>query len=530
MYTFRSFLLFLALTAICSLSSRAATVSGSVKGPGGDPFMGAFVQAKNQLNNMLYSVLSDERGQYGIERLPAGSYQIQVRAVGYKTEPQSGVKLASDQNVSFDFALQPGTVRWSDISLYQGRRLLPEGKGKDALMSNCMVCHGFQNVMSLTPRTEAGWRDRINYMRKAMWWQLPRFDDEKADAVVSYLSHMFGNDPTAPRSPADVPGYKDTFRTFSEEATNIAYVEYDVSGSKGLPWSATPDKDGNLWMPYYGRGNEVARLNPNTAEVKHFLLPFEDSAGVHSSVPISDGTVWFTEFALNRIAHLDPQTGKMNEYQDSGDVPGERPSKHTARVDANGNVWTSGSPVTKFDPKTGKYTHFMDAPSSYGITFDKDGNVWFCVLKTDGTIGRIDATSGKVTHYSPPTHGMPQRLDLDSNGIVYFSERQGHKVGRFDPKTETFKEYPLPGPAGSPYAIAVDRDDTVWYNSNDQDTIGHLDPKTGKIVEYPFPHSDGLMREFFLDSQGRMWYATPTNNRVGYFYLTGTQTNTRARN
>ena len=290
MCSFRSSLALFALIAAGSVCARAATVAGTVKGPGGDPYMGAFVQAKNQLNNVLYSVLSDKQGHYRIERLPAGSYQIQIRAVGYKAEPQSGVKLDSDQNVSLDFALQPGTVRWSDISLSQGRKLLPDGQGKDALMSNCMVCHGFQNVMSLTHRTEAGWRDRINYMRKAMWWQLPRFDDEKADAVVSYLSHMFGNDPTAPRSPADVPGYKDTVRSFSEEAMNIAYVEYDVSGSKGLPWSATPDKDGNLWMPYYGRGNEVARLNPNTAEVKHFLLPFEDSAGVHSSVPTPDGT------------------------------------------------------------------------------------------------------------------------------------------------------------------------------------------------------------------------------------------------
>ena len=40
---------------------------------------------------------------------------------------------------------------------------------------------------------------------------------------------------------------------------NIVYVEYDVSGSKGLPWSASPDKDGNFWIPYYGRGNEVAQ-------------------------------------------------------------------------------------------------------------------------------------------------------------------------------------------------------------------------------------------------------------------------------
>src|SRR5437588_3252711 len=520
MCAFRSFLAFLALTAASSLSTRAASVTGTVKGPDGDPYMGAFVQAKNQPNNVLVSVLPDKQGRYRIDSLPAGSYQIQIRAIGCKAEPQSGVKLAGDQKASFDFAWQPGTVRWSDVSLYQGRKLLPEGKGKGALTSNCVVCNDCVNGMSSTPRTEAGWLYRINYMRMDMWWQLPRFDDDKDDAVVSYLSHMFGNDPTAPRSPADLPGYKETVRSFREEAMGIAYVEYDVSGSKGLPWSAAPDKDGNLWMPYYGRGNEVARLNPNTAEMKRFLLPFEESAGVHSSVPTPEGTVWFTEFALNRIAKLDPQTGKITEYQDSGDVPGERPSKHTARVDAQGNVWTSGSPVTEFDPKTGKFTHFMDAPSSYGITFDKEGNVWFCVLKTDGTIGKIDAKTGKVRHWSPPTHGMPQRLDLDSNGIVYFSERQGSKIGRFDPKTETFKEYPLPGPAGTPYAIAVDKDDTVWYNSNDQDTIGRLDPNTGKIVEYPFPQSDGLMREFFLDSHGRMWFASPTNNRVGYFYLT----------
>src|SRR5215469_8338752 len=167
--------------------SWGATVTGVVKGPGGGPYMGVFIQAKNQQNNMLFSVLSNMQGRYRIDNLPAGTYQIQIRAVGYQAEPRSGVKLAGDDNVSFDFALQPGTVRWTDISLDQGRKLLPEGRGKDALMSNCMVCHGFQNVMSLIPRTEAGWRDRINYMRRAMWWQLPRFDDEKAEAVVAYL-------------------------------------------------------------------------------------------------------------------------------------------------------------------------------------------------------------------------------------------------------------------------------------------------------------------------------------------------------
>jgi virginiamycin B lyase len=310
-------------------------------------------------------------------------------------------------------------------------------------------------------------------------------------------------------------------RPFSDDSMNIVYVEYDVSGSAGLPWSASPDKDGNFWIPYYGRGNEVARLNPNTGELTRFHLPFEETAGVHSVVRGPDGYVYFTEFALDRLVKMDPATGKMTEFQDNVVVPGERSDKHTVRVDAKGNLWSSGSPLSKYDQETGKFTHFMEVPSSYGITFDKDGNVWFCVLKKDGKIGRIDAKTEKVTQWSPPTQGTPQRLAIDSQGIVWFGERTGNKIGRFDPKTETFKEYPLPGPSASPYAIIVGKDNGIWYASTDQDLIGRLDPNTGKIVEYPFPHSEAMMREFFLDAQGRIWFATPTNNRVGYFYLAG---------
>jgi streptogramin lyase len=55
------------------------------------------------------------------------------------------------------------------------------------------------------------------------------------------------------------------------------------------------------------------------------------------------------------------------------------------------------------------------------------------------------------------------------------------------------------------------------------DVIGRLDPATGHVTEYPFPHSENTMREFFLDSQGRMWFASPANNKVGYFFLAGSE-------
>ena len=40
-----------------------------------------------------------------------------------------------------------------------------------------------------------------------------------------------------------------------------------------------------------------------------------------------------------------------------------------------------------------------------------------------------------LSKFYPPTKGKPQRLQVDSDGIVWFTERQGNKIGRLDPKT-----------------------------------------------------------------------------------------------
>src|SRR6185295_4718653 len=121
-----------------------------------------------------------------------------------------------------------------------------------------------------------------------------------------------------PQSPQDLPEYQSLVRSFTPRAMNIAYVEYDFGAPKGLgPWSAVEDKNGMFWIPYYGRGNEVVRLNPNTAELTRFPLSFAKTAGIHSAVPTADGNVWFTEAALGKIGSLNPQTKEIVEYQNS---------------------------------------------------------------------------------------------------------------------------------------------------------------------------------------------------------------------
>ena len=139
-------------------------------------------------------------------------------------------------------------------------------------------------------------------------------------------------------------------------------------------------------------------------------------------------------------------------------------------------------------------------------------------FRLDGPIVRI-TKEGQLKTFNSPTKGKPQRLELDKDGNVWFSQRQGNRLGKFDPKTEQFTEYPLPGPEASPYAIGVDRDGIVWYSSHEQDILGRFDPKTGDVIEYPYMHSEISMREFFTDSKGRMWYASSVNNKIGYWYM-----------
>ncbi len=144
---------------------------------------------------------------------------------------------------------------------------------------------------------------------------------------------------------------------------------------------------------------------------------------------------------------------KITEFQDAY-LPGKlgygAGSKHTLRFDPDGNVWSSGNPLTRFDRKTKKFTRFDDIPSTYDVKEDKDGNIWFTKPDT-GQIGRVDWKTLKVSLWSPPTpKSFPRRMQIDADGIVWFGEFNAGKIGRFDPKTEAFIEYPLPGPEPTP--------------------------------------------------------------------------------
>jgi len=173
-----------------------ATITGTVKGPDGAPFEGAFVQAQNTKTRMAFIVLTDSQGHYRVEKVPAGEYQLTSRATGYRGDPRPGVVLTADQDASFDFALQKAPIRWNELSIYQAETTAPASTGKDTLFAQCFVCHGFQTRMASARRDADGWQERVQYMRDAMHFSLSwRFDDKMATDVASFLNSSFGPTP-----------------------------------------------------------------------------------------------------------------------------------------------------------------------------------------------------------------------------------------------------------------------------------------------------------------------------------------------
>src|ERR1019366_4715052 len=139
---------------------------------------------------------------------------------------------------------------------------------------------------------------------------------------------------------------------------------------------------------------------------------------------------------------------KITEFDDGSN------GKHTIRVGPTGEIWFSGSRGS-FDPKTGKFTHYDGG--AYGIALDQQGNAWYA---SGNELVRVDGETRAITKYTPPSGHTDKniynrRIQVDTDGKVWFAEFNLGKLASFDPKTGKFAEFQLPGPDPTPYALGI---------------------------------------------------------------------------
>jgi virginiamycin B lyase len=174
-----------------------------------------------------------------------------------------------------------------------------------------------------------------------------------------------------------------------------------------------------------------------------------------------------------------------------------------AKVVQRMSTWAQGSMPTHPQPQLGRSistpTAGQAALGQYisTINLSAGGSEWQYRLKTDPRpTGK--ATRVIVTEYGLPRPiAMPHDAQMDSHGMVWYSDFGSQVLGRLDPKTGKATEYPIPimkpgAPTGS-LDVRFDRDGMLWMGSMMQGSLVKFDPKTEKFVSWGMP--DFLKRD-----------------------------------
>ena len=100
-----------------SLRAQATTITlqGVVTGNDASVPQGAQVEVRSPETGGVRSGVADAGGRYRILGLTPGTYDVAVRALGYRQQRREGVRLVLGQRATLDFALEPGAIELEPI-------------------------------------------------------------------------------------------------------------------------------------------------------------------------------------------------------------------------------------------------------------------------------------------------------------------------------------------------------------------------------------------------------------------------------
>jgi len=283
------------------------------------------------------------------------------------------------------------------------------------------------------------------------------------------------------------------------------------------PHDVAPALDGGVWYTAQGSG-ELGWLDPETGETRH--TPLGAGSRPHGVIVGPDGAPWVTDGGLNAIVRVDPETRAVDVFP----LPPERPSANlnTAAFDNHGVLWFTGQNgiYGRLDPSTSEMEVF-DAPRGrgpYGIATSSNGDIYYASL-AGSYVGRIDLESGEATVLDPPTPNQgARRVWSDSQGRIWVSQWNAGQVAVYDPSTEEWFEWKLPGSGPRAYAVYVDERDMVWLSYFGANAVVRFDPQSEEFEAFQLPSNPGpailAMSGRFLAGQARCGSLSrrPTNS------------------
>jgi len=153
----------------------------------------------------------------------------------------------------------------------------------------------------------------------------------------------------------------------------------------------------------------------------------------------------------------------------------------------------------------------------YGIRLNSQGVPWYVDFRGN-RIGSVDPKTMEIKEYPlPNADARPRRLTIMSDDVIFYTDFPRGMLGRFDPKTGQVKEWLSPGGKNSePYAI-TQINDVIWYSESGvrPNTMVRFDPKTEKFQTFAIPSGGGVLRHFEATAQGNIVTANSGVNKIG---------------
>ena len=480
-------------------AASEGSISGVVTDDAGKPLRGAPVTAS--IDNMSVARYTDATGRYQITGLKPGKYKISATAWGYGAKTAD--KDVSGTTTDVTFSLKQN---WNPLQISTAEYISAFGDEKEMrhVEATCTGCHNFSWIMRRRGQTSSEWEAFIPRMSPGDLFVTPAAGmtaQQLHDISVS-LEKVFG-----PDSP--VPTKEQVHHVeISDEALHATF-RYFTPPTRNYAHSLSIGSDGKPWFTEFDNiANKVASFDLATQQFHEYQIPTA-KAMPHNPWVARNGQVWVTEAVANKLAVIDPETGKIQEFSAPAGA-----GTHTLREDSVGDIWASGGKKSlRFDPKTQKFDTYDIA--GYDLAVDSHQNAW----STDGpkgTIDRVDPKTGLIKRYAVPGATFMRGIEVDAQDNVWFGDVMGHRLGRIDAKTEQMTFFEPPTGNFSPYGIIVDKKTgRLWLADYLGANVTRFDPATGKFTEFPFPSRVQMIRFFAEDPQGRVWFTDFTNGKIG---------------
>lgn len=128
----------------------------------------------------------------------------------------------------------------------------------------------------------------------------------------------------------------------------------------------------------------------------------------------------------------------------------------------------------------------------------------------------------------PSECSEPVGITVDKNGIVWFAESAARKVGKFDPATKQFKEFPLPDskaqekttPIASIWDMKFDKDGNLWFPDVVANAIWKFSPTKESFEVFNIPTTTEFKTSypinFDFDKDGNIWFSEIYGKKIGF--------------